>query len=247
VSLTILYRDSYLIAVHKPAGMLVHRSGLAAEERSGFLLQSLRDQIGQRVYPAHRLDRPTSGVMVFGLSNEVASRLGGMFTAGVVDKRYQALVRGWPEVPNSDPGTDGHGWGLIDHPVRDRDFGGEPKSAITRYRCVKRVDLPYAVDRYPSSRYSLVELKPETGRRHQLRQHLKHLSHPIVGDTSYGNGRHNRFFREQFGVSRLLLTARELRFEHPITVEPLRLRAEPEEDWQRLFSAFGWLPSEIEE
>ncbi len=236
MALTILHQDPYLIAVHKPAGMLVHRSGLAAEAVNGFLLQHLRDQIGQWVYPVHRLDRPTSGVLVFGLSSEAASRLGAMFTAGAVDKRYWALVRGWPGVPDADR----EGWGLIDHPVRDRDFGGEPRPARSRYRRLAEVELPFAVDRYPTSRYALLELKPETGRRHQLRQHLKHLSHPIIGDTSYGNGRHNRFFRERFGIRRLMLLARALSFEHPVTAESLRLHAEPEQDWRRLFAVFDW-------
>ena len=236
LALSVLYRDRYLVAVHKPAGMLMHRSELAAGVRHGFLLQELRDQLGVRLYPVHRLDRPTSGVVVFALNPEVAGRLGAEFTEGRVDKRYLALVRGWPSVDQ--PASDD--WRLIDHPVRDRDFGGAAKPARTRYRCLQRVELPFAVDRYPSSRYALLELKPETGRRHQLRQHLKHLSHPIVGDTSYGNGRHNRFFRDHFGVRRLMLLAYMLAFDHPIEGVPLRLISEPEKEWISLFTAFNW-------
>lgn len=238
MTLSILYRDPHLVAVHKPAGTLVHRSGLAAEQRDGFLLQALRDQLGQRIYPVHRLDRPTSGVLLFALSSEVARSLGEAFTGGAVDKRYWALVRGWT--------GERERWSRVDHPVRDRDFGGAPKAAVTCYRGLTRIELPVAVDRYRSSRYALLELRPETGRRHQLRQHLKHLSHPIIGDTTYGNGRHNRFFRERFGVHRLMLLARELRLAHPVSGERLSLRAPPEEDWLRLFGAFAWSPEMLE-
>lgn len=226
-ALTILYRDANYVAVQKPAGMLVHRSGLASRA-TRFAVQELRDQIGQHVYPVHRLDRPTAGVLLFALSPDAAQRLGTAFMSGAVTKTYHAVVRGWIEAE-----------GVIDHPVQDRDFGGAPKPARTRYRRLAQIELPFAVDRHPSSRYSLVEIRPETGRRHQIRQHFKHLSHPLIGDTSYGNGRHNRFFRDHLDCHRLLLEARSLAFAHPFRGTQCRVESRPDSEWmkaERLFA-----------
>jgi tRNA pseudouridine65 synthase len=229
MSLILLYRDEHYVAVHKPANLLVHRSWLASQERH-FLLQALRDQIGQRVYPLHRLDRATDGVMIFGLHAEAAKALAGPFEERQVDKRYWAIVRGWAPLA-----------GCIDHPVRDRDEGGDAKPAITDYRRLASVELPVAVDRYPSSRYSWVEVRPRTGRRHQIRQHFKHIGHPLIGDTSYGKGTHNRFFRERYGIQRLLLMSRQLSFTHPFSGQPVCITAEPEPAWRRLCEQLGWM------
>ena len=228
MSLTLLYRDDHYVAVHKPPNLLVHRSWLASRDER-FLLQELRDQIGQRVYPLHRLDRATDGVMLFGLDAAAASALGGAFEGRQVDKVYWAIVRGWTDAAGS-----------IDHPVRDKDEGGEARPALSHYRRLAQVELPVTVDRYPSSRYSWVEVRPETGRRHQIRQHLKHIGHPLIGDTSYGKGTHNRFFRERYGIDRLLLMARSLAFTHPYTGERLCIRAEPDVQWRGLCEALGW-------
>jgi tRNA pseudouridine65 synthase len=228
-SIPILYRDRHYIAVHKPPGLLVHRSPISRDER--FLLQTLRDQVGQRLYPIHRLDRATSGVVVFGLDGESAGRLAGEFEQRRVAKQYLALVRGWLE----DAGT-------IDHPVTDEEGSNRPQPALTRYRCLARCELPVAVDRYPSSRYSLVSVTPETGRRQQIRKHFKHISHHLIGDTSHGSGRHNAFFRERFAIHRLMLLAQTLGFVHPYTGEPMRLAAEPEPDWTRVAAGLGWSP-----
>ncbi len=228
MSLQILFRDEHYIAIHKPANILVHRSWLASRDRR-FVLQELRDQIGQRVYPVHRLDRATSGVLIFALTPAAGQRLSARFEAGEVAKDYLAVVRGWADTA-----------GVIDHPVRDRDQGGAPREAVSRYRRLARIELPFAVDRYPSSRYSLVAVQPQTGRRHQIRQHFKHLSHPLLGDTTYGNGRHNRFFREHFAIHRLLLLARQLAFEHPDSGERIVIGAAPEPDWSRLLSLPDW-------
>jgi tRNA pseudouridine65 synthase len=103
-----------------------------------------------------------------------------------------------------------------------------------------QVELPVAVDRYPASRYSWVEVRPQTGRRHQIRQHFKHIGHPLIGDTSYGKGSHNRFFRERYGLERLLLMARSLRFEHPYSGAQLTIQAEPEPAWTALCEQLGW-------
>jgi len=228
MNLQILFEDAHYIAIHKPANILVHRSWLASRD-SRFVLQELRDQIGQRVYPVHRLDRATAGVLVFGLTSAACRDLAQRFETGTVSKTYLALARGWVDAQ-----------GVIDHPVTDRDEGGEPKPALTHYRRLARIELPFAVDRYPSSRYSLVAVQPQTGRRHQIRQHFKHIFHPLVGDTTYGNGRHNRFFREQFDIHRLMLLARRLAFDHPYSGEPLVIAAQPENDWQRLLALEEW-------
>lgn len=226
--LTLLHHDDRYVAVHKPAKLLVHRTWLASRDER-FLLQELRDQIGRRVYPVHRLDRATDGVIVFGLDPEAAGTLAGAFERGQVEKVYWAIVRGWTGEA-----------GRIDHPVKDKDEGGEAKPAITDYRRLATVELPVAVDRYRASRYSWLEVRPRTGRRHQIRQHFKHIAHPLIGDTSYGKGVHNRFFRECYGIDRLLLMARRLSFIHPYTGEQLAIKAEPEPAWRGLCEALGW-------
>lgn len=228
MSFPVLFQDAHYIAIHKPANILVHRSWLASQD-TRFVLQELRDQIGQRVYPVHRLDRATAGVLIFGLTSTACRDLAQRFESGAVSKHYLALVRGWVDAQ-----------GVIDHPVTDRDEGGEPKPALTHYRRLGRIELPFAVDRYPSSRYSLVAVQPHSGRRHQIRQHFKHIFHPLVGDTTYGNGRHNRFFREQFGLHQLLLLSQRLVFEHPYSGEALVIHAGPEPAWQQLQALAGW-------
>ncbi|KAB7628319.1 pseudouridine synthase [Alkalilimnicola sp. S0819] len=225
--LTVLYRDEHLIAVDKPPGLLVHRTRLD-QEREAVAVQRLRDQIGQRVWPVHRLDKPTSGVLLFALSAEAASRMQPLFAADGVDKRYLAVVRGWAAEA-----------GRVERPVKMRD-GGPRRLGVTDYRRLATVELPIPVGPYPAARYSLLELCPRTGRRHQLRYHCEHLGHPIIGDTSYGRGEHNRLFREHLDCHRLLLMAVELRFIHPCSGQPLCIQAKPEQELARLFQRFGW-------
>ena len=235
--LPVLYRDERLIAIHKPAGLLVHRTGLDRHE-TRFAVQLLRDQIGRHVWPAHRLDKGTSGVLLFAFDATTASVIGRQFEAGSVGKRYLAVVRGFP--PES---------GVIDHALtRQRDayeFAGdrcssEAQTAITRYRRLAMVELPYAVDRYPSSRYALLDLEPVTGRKHQLRRHLKHIAHPIIGDATYGKGVHNRFFAEHFGCRRLLLACTALRLQHPDDGRELAITAPLADDFAGLLGQLGW-------
>lgn len=234
-SLPIIFRDDSLIAIHKPAGLLVHRSVLDRHE-TRFALQMLRDQIGQPVYPVHRLDRGTSGVLLFALDREVGRVLSSQFERGEVSKRYVAVVRGHP--PES---------GDIDHPLQrmaDEHAGivarGAAQAAHTRYRRLATVELPYRVDRYPSSRYELVELEPLTGRWHQLRRHMKHIAHPIIGDATHGKGRHNRLFQTLFGHPRLLLAATEMRLAHPVGGQALHLQAGVAEDFAEVIGRLGW-------
>ncbi|MHC4885869.1 MAG: pseudouridine synthase, partial [Planctomycetota bacterium] len=179
--LSILYLDDHLVAIHKPAGLLVHRTVMDRHE-TRFAVQLLRDQLGQRVDPLHRLDKPTSGILLFALDAETASLGHALFDEGRVEKTYWALVRGWME-----------GEGLIDHALRPMDGAKdvEGKPSQTEYRCLERIEIQEAVDRFPTTRYSLVELQPKTGRRHQLRRHCRHRHHPIIGDTRHGVGNHN--------------------------------------------------------
>lgn len=235
--LEIVYQDASIVAIHKPAGLLVHRSMLDRHE-TRFAVQLLRDQLGRHVHPAHRLDKGTSGLLLFGLTREVAAALGRAFEAREVEKRYLAIVRGHPPLEAE-----------IDHPLLlnpDRFERGmrpedaQPQTALTRYRRLATVELQIAVDRYPSSRYALLLLDPLTGRRHQLRRHMKHVSHPIIGDATFGKGRHNRFFAEHFGVRRLLLACVGLSFRHPLSGEKVQLTAPPSSDFRQVVAALGW-------
>jgi tRNA pseudouridine65 synthase len=236
----ILYRDGALVAVSKPPGLLVHRTMIDRHE-TRFALQLVRDTIGQRVWPVHRLDKGTSGVLLFALSAQTASMLGVAFETGGVDKRYVALVRGWPPAE-----------GRIDHPLtRQLDEAESPtrsldaleaQPATTDYVRLGTVEVEYAVDRFPTGRYALVELAPRSGRRHQLRRHLKHIAHPIIGDATYGKGRHNRFVAERLGVQRLWLHAASLGLAHPETGVRLTIGAPLGADWSCLerFGKWCW-------
>ena len=220
--LEILYHDAHLVAINKPSGLLVHRS-LIDRYETRFAIQLTRDQIGQKVYPVHRLDKPTSGVLLFALDSDTARLLMEQFTAGLVQKTYLAVVRGHTAES-----------GIIDYPLKeeldkiadaDADQDKPAQEAVTHYRRLAMTELPYPVGRYATARYSLLELQPKTGRKHQLRRHLKHIFHPIVGDTSHGDGKHNALFREQFACHRLLLHAASLHLQHPHKLSDLRIDA----------------------
>ena len=237
--LTLLYRDDRIAAFNKPSGLLVHRSYIDRTE-TRFALQMARDLLGQRVYPVHRLDKPTSGVLLFALSPEDAAILTGAFTAGMARKRYLGVCRG--TAPEN---------GTIDHPLLEeqdrhdpyRQEGKEPQQAVTTYRRLAGIELPFAVGRYPSSRYSLIEAEPLTGRRHQIRRHFKHIFHPLVGDVNYGEGRHNRFFREEFNCCRLLLHAAELSIPHPADGRATHFSAPLDSAFKDLLRHFNWSTS----
>ncbi len=223
--LPIIYQDAHYVAIHKPPGMLVHRTRIS-EDRI-FVLQQLRNQLDQHVYPVHRLDRPTSGVLVFALNTVAARRLVAEFEARRVEKRYLAVVRGFTQDAER-----------IDYALESE--SGERQVCVTQYRRLATVELPIPVGRYASARYSLIEVRPETGRMHQIRRHMKHIFHPVVGDTTHGDGKHNRLFREHFGVWRLLLMATRLVFEHPYSGQQLSLHAPPDQEMDRLFTHLGW-------
>ncbi len=226
--LEIVYQDDRYIAIDKPAGMLVHRSDIAADDDSPVALQTLRDQIGSPVYPAHRIDRPTSGLLMFALDNEAMVALKKLFEACEISKTYWAIVRG--HAPEK---------GLIEKPLRKlNDFKGpkkheETQEAETRFVTLSQSELPYPTERYETSRFSLVQLHPKTGRRHQLRRHLDDINHPIVGDTRHGDNKLNKRFRENFGFLRLMLAATQLEFDHPFTNERVCITCPVARDFQK--------------
>jgi tRNA pseudouridine65 synthase len=221
-ALTVLHDAADLVAIAKPAGLLVHPSALDAhEERTA--VQLLEQQFGQRLFPLHRLDKATSGVLLFARTQQAAREWGLAFESGAVRKHYLALVRGWP--PEH---------GQTDYPLaRDPELpsAGQPRvPAVTRYRRLRCFDWPFSADgRHPTSRYALMELEPLTGRRHQIRRHFKHLAHPLVGDTTHGKGAHNRAVARWLGTQRLWLHA--LRMELP--GGPC-IEAPPGPEWGRL-------------
>ncbi len=227
--LDILYLDDYLAAVTKPPGLLVHRTGLDAGE-TRFALQMLRDQLGRPVWPAHRLDKGTSGVLLFALSAEVARTLGQAFESGDgLQKTYRAVVRGWPADE-----------GLIDHPLKRmpddmRTERLEVQPAQSRFATLRRFELPLphsqAHQGFASTRCAEVALQPLTGRRHQLRRHMKHIAHPILGDATHGKGPLNRAVAELLAHQRLWLHAKTLTLPHPVSAEMLLLASPLPTEW----------------
>lgn len=227
----ILFRDEHLMVVNKPAGVPVHGSRML-EGRPDTLLALARAATGRMVHAAHRLDRPVSGALLMAFDREILASLGQAFEQRRVQKRYLAVVRGWTEQE-----------GQVDHPLRpprdERREGDEAREALTRFRQIARVELPFAVHPYATARYSLLELRPETGRRHQLRRHMKHISHHLVGDTTYGKGAHNQLFRDEFECERLLLHSRSLAFEHPVSGQEMKVTAPLDHAFERVARLFG--------
>lgn len=241
--LTILYQDEHLVAIDKPAGLFVHKSFMDKDEKY-FALQLLRDQIGQYVYPLHRLDKPTSGVLLFALSKDVARMMGDAFMHKHIKKTYFALTRG-------------HliGQSLIDHPLKEKlDKIGDKyanvdkpaQEATTFYESIMHGTLDIAVGRYPTVRYSLIKLLPQTGRRHQIRRHLAHLRHPIIGDINYGDNKQNPFFIKHFGFKRLMLLAKKIEFIHPVTKQELSIETGFDQQWHRVFTELDWREESID-
>jgi tRNA pseudouridine65 synthase len=215
VGVSFIHRDSSFVVVDKPSGVVVHR-GFANDDDD--LMRTVRDAIGARVHPVHRLDRGTSGAVVMATTPGSARTLCKAFEEGRVQKRYLALTRGHP--------SDGE----IDHAV-PRTEGGPRVAAVTRVRVLGT-----------AGRYALVEAVPLTGRMHQIRRHLKHVSCPIIGDVKYGKGEHNRYFRETHGLHRLALHASELAFAHPATGEWLKFSVAPSGALCACLAALGLMP-----
>jgi tRNA pseudouridine65 synthase len=209
--LEILFQCEHLVAVNKPNGLLVHRSPIASDA-DVFAVQLLRDQLGQKVYPVHRLDRKTSGVLLFALDEATNSEMQRKFMNGEITKTYHAIVRGYT------PDT-----GEIDYPLKRDD--GVTQDAVTYFETLMRTEVPFAVGKHPTSRYSLVKLNPVTGRMHQLRKHMAHIMHPIIGDRPHGCNKQNRFFKEHLDMMQMLLHAVSLEFVHPSTKQQVTVEA----------------------
>lgn len=231
----ILYQDNDLIAINKPSGWLVHRSWLDKHE-TVVVMQTLRDQIGQHVFPVHRLDRPTSGVLLFALSSEIARLMSEQFATKQIEKTYHAIVRGYVE-----------GEAIIDYPLVEEldkiadkfsDNNKPAQDAVTTYRGISKIEIPIKVGKFDTARYSFVELKPKTGRKHQLRRHMKHIFHPILGDSKHGDLHQNRAFAEFFSIKRLMLHASKLQITHPINHDPIIIEANLDQQWQDILLKF---------
>jgi len=224
----VVHLDPSIVVVHKPEGMLVHR-GMGATRQEVFLLQAVRDLLGERVFPVHRLDRPTGGLVVLGRSSQAARHLQNSWKSGRVRKTYQAIARGWM----ADPA------GLRDEALDDPDSGIVHEARST-WRELDRCEIPFPLpaSRHPTSRFCLLELEPLTGRWHQLRRHLSRMHHPIAGDTTHGDRHVNHFLHQHFGWWRLMLWAKTLEFPHPETdqtmsfQDPSRFGLEP--NWRDL-------------
>ncbi len=219
-ALEIIYQDDNLVAINKPNGLLVHRSSIATDA-TVFAVQMLRDQIGQYVYPVHRLDRKTSGVLLFGLDKTTTKLLQEALQKEAAVKKYLAIVRGYfPDAVE------------VDYPLtNDR---GKKQAAITLFRRLLKTELPIPFGKHPTSRYSLILALPKTGRIHQIRKHCNHLRHPIIGDRPHGCNKQNRLFKTQWEMTTMLLHAAELRIEHPISKENLTLAAKLPKEFLRM-------------
>lgn len=226
-ALALIHEDQDLVAVNKPAGLAAHRSSMVARD-DDYLVDQARALTGRTLYLAHRLDRATSGVVLFAASKAVAAQLGQQFMARDIAKSYLAVVRGWLEPE-----------GLIEQAL---DAPGRPRlqPSSTRYRCLATTEQPWLLGRYQAQRYSLAEVEPLTGRYRQIRRHFHHISHHVIGDTSEGRGDHNRLFRQHLGVHRMLLHAWRIALRHPASGAALSLQAPWDVEWQRVLAAFGW-------
>lgn len=220
--LEILYQCADLVAINKPHGLLVHRSPIASDATE-FAVQLLRDQLNQRVYPAHRLDRKTGGVLLFALNAEMNPVLQTLFLEGKVAKTYLAIVRGFTD-----------DFIEIDYPLQRED--GVYQEAFTQVKTLFRSEIDLAFGKHSTSRYSLIELTPTTGRMHQLRKHMAHILHPIIGDRPYGCNKQNKLFKERMKMTTMLLHARNLQFANPTSGEPVIITAPLQEEFRRMLS-----------
>lgn len=224
--LEIVFQDEHLIAINKPHGLLVHRSKIA-NDATEFALQMLRDQIGKQVSPVHRLDRKTSGLLLFAFEKDVEIAMHKQFQEGLVAKKYLAILRGYaPDELD------------INYPLAKDN--GTIQKAFTSFKTLQRAELDVAFGKHPTSRYSLVEAAPNTGRMHQLRRHFAHIFHPIIGDRKHGCNKQNRLFMEEFEMTTMLLHASELSFLHPVTDIQINLKAKLQNEFIRMMEMMNF-------
>ncbi|NPA59843.1 MAG: tRNA pseudouridine(65) synthase TruC [Epsilonproteobacteria bacterium] len=234
-TLDILYKDDFLVCINKPTALLVHKSMIDKNEIY-FAMKILRDQIGQWVYPVHRLDKPTSGVLLFALDKKTARLLNEQFREHSIKKTYLCIVRGYTDT-----------YGVINHPLKEKldkiadkkaTKDKEAQNAVSEYETLAHTELDYGIGLYDKTRYSLVKVMPKHGRKHQIRRHMKHISHHILGDTKYGRGEHNKSIRQRYECHRLLLHALSLEIQHPYTLEKLTFKAPLDEKFQFMVDNF---------
>ena len=218
--LEVIYQDDYVIAINKPHGLLVHQSSIARDAKE-FALQLLRDQVGKHVSPVHRLDRKTSGILLFAFDKESEVALHQQFMNAETDKKYLTILRGF--TPDNME---------IDYPLAKEN--GSMQDAFTAFKTLQRAEVDIAFGKYSTSRYSLVEATPKTGRMHQLRRHFSHILHPIIGDRTHGCNKQNKFFLEQWNMTTMLLHASALSFTHPKTSERIHLQADLHDEFKRV-------------
>ena len=226
MSLEIVYQDDHLIAINKPHGLLVHRSSIANDAKE-FALQLLRDQINRHVSPVHRLDRKTGGLLLFAFEKNVEIAMHQQFQNGEVEKKYLAVLRG-----HSPDHLE------IDYPLAKEN--GTIQEAFTSFITLKRAELAVPFGKHLTSRYSLVEATPTTGRMHQLRKHFAHIFYPIIGDRKHGCNKQNKLFKEQWDMTTMLLHASELSFIHPVSKENVHLIAKPQAEFCRVMDLMEW-------
>lgn len=230
--LEILFQDKDIIAINKPHGLLVHRSPIAADA-SEFAIQVLREQIDQMVYPVHRLDRKTSGVLLFALNKAAERALQIQFDKKQIHKSYLAILRGFtPEE------------GTIDYPLKNEKE--VVQDAITHFKTLEKSEISIAFGKHPTSRYSLVLAHPETGRMHQIRKHFAHIFHPIIGDRPHGCNKQNKLWLETYEMNKMMLHAYSLGFKHPVTGSNLSISATPSHDFQRVSDILNFDISKFE-
>lgn len=225
--LSILYQDEHMIAINKPHGLLVHRSPIATDATE-FAIQQLRNQVGVHVFPVHRIDRKTGGILLFALHKQVEIHLQQQFAEHTVHKKYLAIVRG--HTPDAD---------TIDYPLM-KEENGVMQEAITSYTTLHRAEIDVPLGKHPTSRYSLVEAIPTTGRMHQIRKHFAHIYHPIIGDRPHGCNKQNKLFKETWQMDTMMLHAWKLSFTHPITNSPIQLIAPLQDEFLRMMQLMGW-------
>lgn len=224
--LEIVYQDEHIVAINKPHGLMVHRSPIATNTDT-FAMQVLRDQLGQHVHPVHRLDRKTSGILLFALDKDTLRNLSDQFASRQTEKTYWAILRGY----SPDEGT-------IEYELTNDK--GKSQEAITHYKTLQQseIDLPFG--KHLTSRYSLVEAKPITGRMHQLRKHFAHIHHPIIGDRPHGCNKQNKLFLEKWQMGTMLLHAARLEVKHPVTNKPVNLAAHYQTEFHRMLTKLGF-------
>lgn len=221
----IIYKDQDLIAINKPHGIAVHRSGYIGAD-TVYAVQELRNQIGQKVFPCHRLDKKTAGVLLFALNQEMNSLMQKLFRENKVKKKYLAIVRGYTDAS-----------GIIDYPLtNDR---GKTQEAITEYKTLSQSEIDIPSGKFNTSRYSLVEVYPQTGRMHQIRKHFAHIYHPIIGDRPHGCNKQNKLFKEKFNMTTMMLHASELSLFHPYIGDEIIIKTKLQEEFIRTKEILG--------